>query len=614
MMALWLLMACEDLTEIPLHFDGPVAAAVLPEHSTPFYDPVGAVANSRSGRILWLNLKEARFLTDDPMASFLPSRGAATGRARILQDLAVDTDGTTVTAWTIDASTATVLRVPYITGWDDSGPIEVEPTVTDPVFVDADGSGDSLKVTDVRVRSGYTTTEDWVLSYDGQRWWTEGTRSGLQEGEPKAGQMYRTDDGELELTLSGSATAGDRVELSTDSLLTEISFDGRPMAILAAGGRLWVSVAGEVGTVAVLDLSTGSLLGSVSLPSGAVPGRLAAATDGRIFVADGALSAVHVLRFDLEPELAAVAVESLATAGPIVDLAWVAGEAEDDSLFEHLFVAPLGAGRADIWNFATASWLDPNPITPEVEGVPLGAPVSGMAASIGTVWLQQPDENGARPRIPVVSIATQDGLLHSLEASTGCEVQDYEGPVGPTPYTDTSDEVIILDDQGESSSVTFWMDTDTGKQIVTSTCGGVTRTEDWTVTYDTATLSWEVEGTISGVQANRAREDERYISDTGAISFLLASGPLPPTAGDRFEFSTYDGLATILGTDEDEDGQVERPWEFPARPAAFQYSSGPTGGGWDPLNRREFMLLPVQNSDITVRVHLDDASGNVFWN
>ncbi|HNH48246.1 MAG TPA: hypothetical protein PKY30_14490, partial [Myxococcota bacterium] len=203
-MALWLLMACEDLSEIPLHFDGPIAAAVLPENSTPFYDPVGAVANSRSGRILWLNLKEERFLTDDPMASFLPSRGAATGRARILQDLAVTTDGTTVTAWTIDASTATVLRVPYITGWDDLGPVEVEPTATEPVFVDADNSGDSVKITDVRLRSGYTTTEDWVLSYDGQRWWAEGSRSGLQEGEPKAGQMYRADDGAVELTLSGS--------------------------------------------------------------------------------------------------------------------------------------------------------------------------------------------------------------------------------------------------------------------------------------------------------------------------------------------------------------------------------------------------------------------------
>ncbi len=614
MMALWLLMACEDLTEIPLHFDGPIAAAVLPEYSTPFYDPVGAVANSRSGRILWLNLKEGRFLTDDSMASFLPSRGAATGRARILQDLAVTTDGSTVTAWTIDASTATVLRVPYITAWDASGPVEVEPTATEPVFVDADGSGDSVKITDVRVRSGYTTTEDWVLSYDGQRWWAEGSRSGLQESEPVSGEMYRADDGAVELTLTGSATAGDRVELSTDSLLTEISLEGRPMALLSAGGRLWVSVAGEVGAVVALDLATGAVLGTVSLPEGAVPGRLAAATDGRIFVADGALSAVHVLRLDLVPEPAAVSVETLTTAGPVVDLAWVAGEAEDDSLFEHLFVAPLGAGRADIWDFASASWLDPNPTTPEVEGVVLGAPISGMAASIGTVWLQQPDENNAFPRIPVVTISTQDGLIHMLEGSTGCAVQDYEGPVGPTPYTDTSDEVIQLIDQGESSSVTFWMDDDSGKQVVTSTCGGVTRTEDWTVTYDAATLSWEVEGTISGVQANRAYEDERYISDTGAISFLMASGPLPATAGDRFAFSTFDGLATVLGTDEDEDGQVERPWEFPGRPAAFQYSAGPTDGGWDALNRREFVLLPVQNSDIVVRVLSDDASGNVFWN
>ena len=73
-------------------------------------------------------------------------------------------------------------------------------------------------------------------------------------------------------------------------------------------------------------------------------------------------------------------------------------------------------------------------------------------------------------------------------------------------------------------------------------------------------------------------------------------------------------MAAVVGTDSNEDDQVDHPWEFPGRPAAFDYLSGPTGGGWDKVDRREFVLLPVENSDIVVRVSLDDAKGNTFWN
>ena len=53
--------------------------------------------------------------------------------------------------------------------------------------------------------------------------------------------------------------------------------------------------------------------------------------------------------------------------------------------------------------------------------------------------------------------------------------------------------------------------------------------------------------------------------------------------------------------------------ELPAAPVLFEYTAGPTGGGWDPVDRRTFALLPVTNSDFTVRVRLEAWSVEAIW-
>ncbi len=613
--ALLALAACTpDDNAIPLHFDGPAAAAVLPGLTGPFDEPVGYIANARGGWIVPLDLKHGRFLTDDPTASFLRASYLPTGAARLLSDVVVVSDATRVTAWALDAASGRVLRVPHVTGLDAAGnPVEPEPTAGEPVFVDADGSGDAPTLDAIEVRAGYTTSEDWSVEHDGSRWWVKGSASGGQGMEPVVGERWHSDAGELAFVLSGSATAGDRFELRTDSGLAEIVPGARPLGLVAVGGRGVVSTA--AGWLEVYDGLDGTSLGAIFLGEGAQPGRMAAAADGRVFVADGSSAAAYVVS-GLDADVASAAARTIATAGPIVDVAHQVGEGIDGAPFDRLFVAPLGAQRVDVYDLAADVWVDPNPVTPAIEGVVLGGPITGLAASTGEVRLAQMDSNGAYPLVPTVVVSTGDGYVFQLDASTGCAVVDERGPHAPNPSVDGNVDYADFDDVGVGSDASLVIDEDSGEQVVVSPCGGVVRGETWTVTYDATSLDWEVEGSLSSVQTARARSDERYLSDDGAVSFLVASGPRPATDGDRFTFTTSSGLLSVRCADNDGDGacgQGDSAFEGPARAATFFTENGPTGGGWDPYDRREYALLPVASGDVVARVRLDVGDADVRW-
>lgn len=77
----------------------------------------------------------------------------------------------------------------------------------------------------------------------------------------------------------------------------------------------------------------------------------------------------------------------------------------------------------------------------------------------------------------------------------------------------------------------------------TGTMSGVsvseaTETENWTVTYDGSAGEWAVEGTLSGVQSQKAETGTTYTSDEGVVSFTIHEGEVPFADGDRFTFST----------------------------------------------------------------------------
>lgn len=614
------LLGCSEEFGIPLHFEGPVSAAWLAESDDlPFQTPVGFVANSRSGTIVPLNLKEGRLLSDDGMASFLRASLLTTGRTRQLGELAAFADAGLVQLWTTDVYRAELISVPYVVGVDDDGaPREFEPTSGEPEFFDEDASGDSPTLTGVKLRSGFTTTETWSIEFDGERWWARGSLSGTQEREPESGESFVSDHGEIEFTLDGEATAGDRFELSTDTGVKVYTLDGRPTGLHGDGTFLYVGVESATPLVGVVDPFSGEWLGSVALPEGAHPWRLAAGPEGSVLVGDARSAAFYVIRFPTPGDAASATVETVATAAPVIDLVWQTGSLADGAAFSRIFVAPVALQRVDVYDVATGAWVDVNPADAEVAGFNLGSPVSGLAASVGTVAMQQETDWGAVPEVPAIVVSTQDGFTLMLDATTGCGVPTETGPHGPN-IASVSEGYYwsSLNDVGATSDAIITADPATGEQITLSQCAGVARSESWTVTYNSATAGWQVEGSLSGVQAATAFDGQRYLSDNGAISFLINAFSPPPTDGDSFSFYIDRGLLGWYFTDQNGDGALtaggESTWQAPARPMTFSYMAGPTGGGWDQVDVKEMAVLPVQNNDEASRLYLDSGKSEVNW-
>ena len=140
-----------------------------------------------------------------------------------------------------------------------------------------------------------------------------------------------------------------------------------------------------------------------------------------------------------------------------------------------------------------------------------------------------------------------------------------------------------------------------------SACGGVVYDEDWTLTFVEAQGAWQVEGSLSGVQQSLAVEDERYVSDNGAVSFMIVSGSAFSTQGDQLVFSTRAGLAVANG-DTDADGAIEVPLENPGRPVAYEWREElAEGESWYSGVPNQGFLWPIGNSDVALLVDAGTA-------
>jgi hypothetical protein len=610
LLGLSLALGCTPDDDTDPHFDGPVSATVLqPDQGGPFDEPVGFVANSRSGRITALDLKHGRLLSDRPSASFLRAPYVATGRDRILGDIAVRApDAEHVTLWAADLRYDVLVEAPYVVGVD-TWPVIAEPSASDPVFVDADGSGDSVTVNDLQLRRGYTTTEDWVLEFDGSAWNVTGSRSGRQGEQAPMGEAWHTGWRELEFELSGTATAGDRIELSTDTGVVEHDVGGAIQGLAQHPDQSLLALSvfdGELGSAALVlfDHTAGAVLGELSLAQGAQPYRMVWTPEGdRLYVADASLPVAWEIHLDSADPLASTVLQ-LDMHGPLADLAYVATDQG-----ERLVVAPVGQNRVDLYDLATATFVVANSHTGDPWGLDLGSPVTGLAAAPFPVRLPETTEYGARVVEPTVAVSLFSGQLLQLEATTGCLAQDEDGPRS----VEGDSNSFAFEDLGEASDSYIWMDEATERHVTVNQCAGIARSEEWQVVYDEVEQSWWVEGGESGAQDGRADNDLRYVSDQGAISFTIMSGLSPATDGDRYYLTINDGVLRASG-DLDRYGDDEHYFEMPGRPTPFWYDAGATGGGWDQLDRRAFMLWPITNSDYVVRVRLSSAEGEIVWN
>lgn len=602
-----LLAGCNDETgDIPW-FDGPVGAAVLdPSDGGPFDEPVGFVANSRSGTIVPIDVKHVTLLTDQPGAPFLLPRQIATGDERQLDQLAVVADDAgDVNLYASDLANQVLVEAEYLTAGDPY-PSRVEPSSSDPVFVDADGSGDAPTLSDVELRVGWTTTEDWSIEYDGTRWWAKGTRSGEQHAEPVAGEDYCTDRRELCFTLEGAATEGDRFELSTDAGVSEFDLGGQilglarvPDAGLLVAG-VWDATA-EMGSLVFFDPGTDSVAGRLALDAGAQPWRFAFG-DGVIYVADAKLPLIHEVALDAD-DPSASALSSLDLPAPASALTLA-----ESSYGPRLFVGLSEIDRVDVYDLSTGQWVDVNHFDDETAGLYVHSGVVGLAAAPDPIRLQQTTAWGARIEAPVVAMTTEAGELLMIDADTGCLAQS-EG--GPTLIADSKGDYVPFTDVGPTSAPAFLVDDATNAPVTINPCGGVARTESWTVTYDGATGGWFVRGTLSDDQQGEAYEETRYVSDDAAVSFTILNGATPPTNGDTFAFSVDDGVLRLNSIKTS--SSTSTKFYLPAGPVIFQTDNGPTGGGWDVLDRRTYALVPVTNSDLVTRVRLSSWTAEVLW-
>jgi hypothetical protein len=633
-LALGLLMGCETVNYRLGVFDGPMGTAVLNPEGTVFEEPVGFVANSRNGIIVPLDLKHGTMLSDQYGAPFLRPRWIATGARRMLGQMAVWSSAEDkVTVFATDMAHEVMIEAPYMTGFDGE-PIVPTPRYTKPTFTDLDESGNSATMTDVVLRRGWTTTETWIVEFDGAEWVVYGSRSGRQPLNAKTGEPYRSLEREIEFTIHGKATRGDRFTFRTETGVVEHDLGGVVLALQQIPNQdlliaaVWDPLV-EAGSVVLWDLQLGEERGRFEMPDDAQPWRFAfgeSAAD--LYIADAHQAVVYKTWLNLEyPEQ--TYWDEIPTDGAIGSIAYVEdrpdpllvelheGDADtgifDDPSVErdyaHLFVAPVGANRVDVYDLETDTWLDVHPQDDSDRGIDLYSPIVGMAATPERVMLQQETNWGTRVQKKVVTVTTFDGSLLMLEGDTGCAANSIQGAHVPIIQ---GVESISFADMGKESNPYLFKDSATQRRIMTPKCGGVVQTEKWNVVYSEVDGSWETEGSKSGIQETLAYEDERWVSDDGAISFTIMSGTMPATDGDGFMFFTDEGILRIEQAVRAQ-GLSSEPLELPGEPTVFQYRAGPSAGGWDELDYRAFVLLPITNSDIVLRVRLQAWETEAIW-
>ena len=334
-------VACSESSTIPSRFDGPVSGDVLDAEEGPFSRPVGLVANTRSGQVLPIDLSKGWLLSDSTGSPFLAADPIAAGANRVLGEIMVHSpDQQSVRVFAVDKGSEELLEFPWIEGVEDGRLLRASPEASEVVFEDAEPSGDAVTVANLQLLSGHTTTEDWVLTYDGTSWTVEGSASGIQELRAHLGVPYRSDEKALRFTLVGEASAGDIVRFSTSTGLVRHQLGGaiqEAVKLDGTGGLALLSLKDafdQAGRLVFFDLSEGTPVGDLPLPPGSMPYRVAA--DGEAswaYVVDLELDGVHAVELN-NPFPLTSSVSWIDVGFPVSDIAVVKG---DD--YEHLFIA-----------------------------------------------------------------------------------------------------------------------------------------------------------------------------------------------------------------------------------------------------------------------------------
>jgi hypothetical protein len=599
---------CRDDPAYEGAFDVPSGAAILdPTQGGPFEEPIGVVASRVGGAIRMMALKQGRYVMTSGTVSFGRGNPLPTGLDRQIESVATYAVGEgRVDVFAADAHFGQVLRIPWIVDVAEDGePVEAVASVqTEPAFVDADGSGDSPSLTNLIVTSGYTTSENWSVEFDGERWWVVGSRSGTQAETAVANEPYVAERRALSFTITGSATAGDRFEFTTSNGIEEIEVPGAPMALAMAADQSTMAVilhlpARETNVVRWLDPATGALLdGEVVLSADSRPVRLDFDEQDNLLIADAGRAAVwEVAKGEVD------AIEYVMPT-PMADVT-----ALGDGVYG------MSVEGREIWLFDRASGqlVDLNPSAQGIQPRTFRSPVSGIDAMTTPFPFQERDDDDVRRFGRALGVTMYSGEVAFMEEGSGCLLTDEIGP--RTSATSSGGSVVDYERINFSSvdlAAFLQINASNDGHVTVNTCGGIAQSEQWSLTYDRLVQAWRVKGSVSDEQERLAYEDERYVSDDGAVSFVIRAGGVPSEDGWIMRFSTLDGLLRANG-DLNGDGSIDSQISLPADPVAFHYRVGGEEGGWQTVDDRPFVLVAAAGSDRAARVNPALGRVEVSW-
>ena len=449
----------------------------------------------------------------------------------------------------------------------------------------------------MRVAPGRATSESFQITWNGTAFELHGSRSGLHKNLALPGTPYLSDGGELSFTVALSGVVpeiGTSLSFATESGVETLDTGGFVTDLIVSADQqsvyATVLAEGGGGFLVRYDAQNFTEEERVSLGETAVPESLDwGVNDGRLWIADSAPrpdGTGRILGVDTSSGVDWVAsIVEVPVPEPAIDVA----EGRDPEA-RRLFV---GAAFSDaVWMLDGESLqvLDTNPITPELDPAHVRTLVAGLGASLGLIETNDLDEDGTRLQAYGVLATTFGGELYWLDASSGCQV--YGSPAGAAIDTGSDSISSLFVDVGYESDPELVWNASSERFVSTHSCGGVARSELWTVTFDEQLQSYEVEGSRSGLQENRAFEGTRYLSDSGAISFLVLPGVRPTTAGDRWLLPIQDGVTPIpLG-------------EFPGDPLVYTELYDDRSGAWFHVKERQIALVPHLANDVVLWIDI----------
>ena len=577
-------LACTQPQNYQAMFDGPSYISIRnPESLDMFSEPVGFVSNSRSGRIVPIDMVHMGPFSDQIAAPFLRGRGVATGSQRQLQKhLVYQNEVGDVRMIIHDPFHQKLVDIPYLS----DGRTPIVPMSSEPVFADNDTSGEEAVLSNIVLSTGYTTTEEWTMTFDGESWLVMGSRSGPQ---PNASfdESYTSNEGEVSFTITGSASLGDKITFSSDTGISEIDVGGIPLSFAATDDQIIVSVwdpENEQGGLTIFSLSTKLQLAHYPAPEGSQPWLISIIDDNTVFVSDAYNPTLY--RFSFQEDWVPIS-----TPDVVEDLHFLSSDSSNK-----LYVGgPYSISRYDI---DEQSWDNLNLLDQTSNSIQLFNPFQEFSTNSmsGTLPTRH---NGEYREDEMILVSFASGEVMMLEGERGCLSTTSDGPsLEESGYAGASS--VIFYDEGTASTPFLTTDTYASSQISLNPCGGILKDESWSITFDETRGDWEIEGSVTGIQTKRAVPHERYISDRGEISFTIADGALQATDGDSFNFDTRSNLL-LFSSITNNQGRLE----------ALEH---PRAGVFYTSEDESYAAVPLQGSDIVVRIDIEEWLLTGMWN